>query len=103
MTLDDLWSFGIYNLRLSDDQLWGLTLRQYFLLIDRWKEDNELTDRRFGRICAVLVNVNRSKGKALTEEDFMPKEKKQDSQSMANTVKALNAMFGGRVVETCQK
>ena len=43
-------------------------------LVDRHKEAEEREDRRFGRICALLYNINRKEGaEPLTEEDFIPK------------------------------
>ena len=46
-------------------------------MADRWKEEQESMDRRFGRICAVIAEVNRNnkaRQKPFTEEDFIPKK-----------------------------
>lgn len=67
------------------------------MLFDRYKEEQRMHDRRIGRLCAVIVNMNRGKkGKSYSEEDFMPKEKRrQTNEEMFATVEALNRMFGG--------
>lgn len=32
-----MWSVGRYDLRLSEEEFWSLTLREFCLLLDRWK------------------------------------------------------------------
>lgn len=44
--------------------------------MDEWQLEQERQDRRVGRICAVIANVNRDpkrRTKAYSEEDFMPR------------------------------
>ena len=69
------WSFGIYNLRLSDGQFWRLTLKEFVWLTDRYRDEQEILDRRIGRICAMLAEPHRDKAKKsepFTEMDFVP-------------------------------
>ena len=57
-----------------------------------------MLDFRTGEICAVLANINRSKKrrKPFTPQDFMPayEKKKQTSEDMLETVKAMNQVYG---------
>lgn len=95
MTLDWIWSFGIINLGLSDDQLWRLTLKEYSLLVDRYMENEEKADRRVGRLMAMLANLNKDpkKGKSYSEDDFIPRAKETKVQSVEEQ-KAILARMG---------
>ena len=96
MTLDWIWSFGLINLRLSDYQLWQLTLKEFGLLVDRYLEQEEKADRRVGRICALLANINRDpkkQAKAYSEDDFIPRVKERKIQT-AEEQKAILAGIG---------
>ena len=93
-----MWSFGLYNLGLSDYQLWQLTLKEYGLLVDRYTEKEEIADRRIGRILAMIANANRDpkKGKPYTEEDFIAKKKRHVSNKpqTVEEQKAILARLG---------
>ena len=97
MTLDWIWSFGVINLGLSDYQLWRLTLREFGLLLDRYVENEEKADRRVGRVLAMIANVNKDpkKGKAYSEDDFIPKAKERKVQSVEEQ-KAILSRIGGK-------
>jgi len=97
-----LWSFGRYDLRLSEDEVWGLTLRELRALSDRHKDSQSWLDYRAALICTVMANMWRDpKSKALVPSDFMPGEKtsQQTPEQMLATVKLLNSAYGGNVVE----
>jgi len=47
-------------------------------LVERYQETQEKEERRFGRICAILVNAFSEKGaKSVSEEDFIPRPKEK--------------------------
>lgn len=98
----ELWSIGRYDLRLSDDEFWGLTLKEFNLLMKRHKEQRSAEMFNSALICATIANVNRTKGKAYTPMDFMPKEeekpkKKMSIAEMVNVLKAVTASNGGEI------
>lgn len=87
-----LWSIGRYDLRLSEDEFWQLTLKEFNLLMKRHKEQRSAELYNSALICATIANVNRSKGKHFQPSDFMPKEKKKKKMSIAEMVQALKAI-----------
>lgn len=98
----ELWSIGRYDLRLTDDDFWGLTLKEFNLLMKRHKEQRSAEMFNSALICATIANVNRSKGRAYTPMDFMPKEevkpkKKMSIAEMVNVLKQVTASNGGEV------
>jgi hypothetical protein len=96
-----LWSIGRYDLRLNDEEFWGLTLREFNLLMKRHKEQRSAEMFNSALICATIANVNRSKGRAYTPQDFMPKEKekkiKMKIEDMLSVLKAVTASNGGDI------
>ena len=91
-----MWSFAIYNLRLTEEQFWRLSLNEFMLLVDRHKEQQRRDDWRAALICATLANVNSKK--KYQPKDFMPKEKsrgKKDSKDMVRVAEGIVAAFGG--------
>lgn len=97
----ELWSIGRYDLRLNDEDFWGLTLREFNLLMKRHKEQRSAEMFNSALICATIANVNRSKGRAYTPQDFMPKEKekkiKMKIEDMLSVLKAVTASNGGDI------
>ncbi len=97
----ELWSIGRYDLRLTDDEFWGLTLKEFNLLMKRHKEQRSAELYNSALICATIANVNRSKGRAFTPADFMPKEKekkvKMKIEDMLSVLKAVTASNGGEI------
>lgn len=49
---------GVYDLRLTNDAFWGLTLRQFVLLGERHRDQEKRADRRAGGIIAALYNIH---------------------------------------------
>ncbi len=65
-------------------------------MVDRYVEREERADRRFGRICAMIANVNRDpkkQAKGFTEEDFIPKVREQKTQTV-DEQKAILSQIG---------
>ncbi len=54
---------GVYDLRMPGEAVWDLTMRQFVLLTDRWKDEQRRKDRRSGEVVAMLYNVNRDSKK----------------------------------------
>ena len=86
------------SLGLSHIDLYGLTLREFSFLLDRYVEREEREDRRFGRVVAMLANVNRDpkkRSKPYTEEDFIPRRAERKTQTVAEQ-KAILSQIGVR-------
>ena len=96
-----MWSIGIYDLRLTEDQFWRLTLGEFNSLCLRHKEAKRAELFNSALICSVIANVNRGKGKAYSPADFMPKEQKQKQkmsmQDMISVLRQVTAAQGGAV------
>lgn len=102
-----MWTFGRYDLGLTEIDFWELTPGQLDLLAKRHNSvesaRNERADYRSALICSVIANVNRGKGqKPFKVQDFMPQEsgpkKNQTPEEQLTIVKMLNAAFGGEVI-----
>lgn len=94
---------------LSEDELWGLTLREYCLLVDRWIAAEERADLRTAQIASLIANIYRDEKKKpapYTPKDFMPDyaaktegpKPQQTWQRMKAIVKQNNRDLGGREV-----
>ena len=98
-----MWAFGRYDLRLSEDELLDLTLKEYKALSDRYKNEQDWLNWRMAMLCATEVNMHRDpkKTKAVSPQDFMPKSKVkvQTPEQMLANVKLLNSAYGGKVIE----
>lgn len=90
---------------MSEDEFWFLTLKEFNALIERHQTNEEWLNYRPAIICALLANINRGKGsKVYKPQDFMPGAKvklgtPQTPKQMLATIKVLNAIHGGKVVE----
>lgn len=87
-------------MRLSDEEFWSLTLKEFNLLVKRHK--NKLSAELYNSalICSIIANVNRGKGKPFQPSDFMPKENKRKKMSineMLGALKAITVNAGGAV------
>ena len=78
---------------------WRLTPAEFAACIEGHYEREQAANRRTARICALLHNINRGKqGKKATEDDYMPKRKKQQTpEEMYKVVERLNVAYGGEV------
>lgn len=98
-----LWAFGRYDLRLSDDEFWDLTLDQFNALSEQYIQEQENQDLRTALICSLLANIHRDtkkRHKPYEPKDFMPqrrpKKQKTDDQ-MKNELTALTVALGGEI------
>lgn len=95
---------GRYDLNLSEEDFWGLTLKEFNALSERYTSNQEWLTYRSALICSVLANTVRDpkrKRTPFTPQDFMPGKKQtqpqQSAKQMFATVKMLNAAFRGTV------
>lgn len=92
-----------YKLGLTPDEFWNMIPRDFFKWqkgkIDGLKTDIKIKQQLAGLICATIANfAPNKKSKKYKIEDFIGKEKKQQTEKeMFNQVKRLNLMFGGEV------
>ena len=99
-----MWAFGRYDLNLSEDDFWYLTLKEFNALSTRFKENQKWLNYRAAMICAVVANTVRNpkkKSRAWTPDDFMPTKERRymTDQQMFAQVQAINAILGGKVLE----
>ena len=95
---------GRYDLNLTEDEFWGLTLKEFNALIERHRNNHDWLNYRTALICAILANTVRDPKKKIrpfTPEDFMPKKetKQQTTEQIFATVQMLNTVFGGEVIK----
>lgn len=90
-------------MRLTDEQFWRLTIKQFNSLCARHKEKKRADMFNSALICSVIANVNRGKGKPFQPSDFMPKEKektrKMTTEEMVEILREITLKAGGDV--TC--
>ena len=85
-----MWAVAVYDLGLTTEQFYALTLRQFMTLHERFKEAERRLDRRCARIAAVIVNMSgKYSKKSYTEEDFMPGGKEPKQQTMEEMIALL--------------
>jgi hypothetical protein len=91
----EMWAVARYDLRLSEKEFWGLTLKKFNCLLSRYFNFIERQDFHAGLICAVLANIHRDpKTKSFTPQDFMPGKTKPEAQTpeqMLELFKSLGA------------
>ncbi len=101
-----MWSVGRFDLGLSDEEFWSLTLAEYDALVKRLQVKCKQDDARVAMICCILANVNRDpkkRSKPYEIKDFMPKygdseqgqSEPQSWQNMHAVARMLNRAFGG--------
>jgi len=87
-----LWAVAVYDLHLTSEQFYALTLRQFSALQNRFVESERRKDRRTARIVSHIVNMaGRSVKNFMTEDQFMPGEqaapKKQTTAEMISILR----------------
>lgn len=95
------------DLGLSTADLWDITLRDVYLLLDRWEQREARKDYRAGVIASITANVHRGKdSQALTPETFFP-SLRADKRSRSTRRQGANQMLavarrlaGGRVIKS---
>jgi len=96
---------GRYDLGLSEDEFWELTLKELNALVERHESNHGWLNYRAALICSIIANSVPHKGdKIFTYADFMPKmkprkSKPQTAEQMLATVKMLHAAYGEKVTE----
>lgn len=90
-----LWAFGKVSLKLSELEFWSLTWAEFQGLSEALADEDEKQNRRFGRVMALLANINRGKGQpAKSEEDFIPKRQKNEMATSKEDIKdQINSVF----------
>lgn len=95
---------GRVDLGLSDFEFWNLTFHLFFVLYERFTEQQKREDYRAGMICAVLGNIHRNKRSRKTFEpgNFFPSvakvQKDMTWQEQLAYIKKLNAALSGKVL-----
>jgi hypothetical protein len=98
--MEELWAIGRYDLQLSEEDFWRLTLKEFNMLCHRHRERRRAELFNSALICSVIANVHRGKGKPYKPDDFMPKEKtnkKMTTEEMVEMLKAITLANGGEV------
>ena len=102
-----MWAVGRYDLKLSEEELWGLTLKEFGLLVERYNAEVERQDFRVALVCSVLANIYRDdkrRAEPFTPEDFMPdygtrrEPVEEDEKEELDYLLELTKNLGGQVV-----
>ena len=98
-----MWASGRFDLGLTEDEFWNLTLKEFNALSARFKDAQDWQNYRAAMICAVVANtVRRKKGDRVWQpSDFMPTKERRvmtDKQMFAQ-VQAINSILGGKTIE----
>lgn len=79
------WAFARYDLGLSEEEFWELSLEQLMALRNRYLQNMKMQNWFTAQICSVIANANRKKGsRPFKAKDFMldyPELKVQNGQS----------------------
>lgn len=70
MTWEQLWAFGIYDLRLREAQFWALTPREFSLLADRCEAQVRWHDLRAALAPWMMNRLWATKGGKVELEDL---------------------------------
>ena len=97
MTWETLWSVGRFDLRLTEEEFWGLVPRQFVALMERRHQAVLRHEFTAGAICSAVFN---SRGVKSKPTDFMPswKEKEQPErpwQEMRSIIMQAAELAGG--------
>lgn len=99
----ELWSFGRYDLRLTDEEFWELSWDEFSALTERYLKEQESRDYRAALVCWILANAHRDtrkKPKPFEIKDFMPQrrpKKAKTEEQMKDELTILNIALGGEV------
>ncbi|MCK9583182.1 MAG: DUF4035 domain-containing protein [Endomicrobiales bacterium] len=98
-----MWAVGRFDLGLSEDDFWDLTLLEFDYLCKRKQLNDTRIERYSAQISWLIYSVNRSKdSKALKIDDFMikyekEKPKNQTFQQMKSIAKQITKALGGEI------
>jgi hypothetical protein len=91
----ELWAIGRHDLGLSEIEFWGITLRQFDALLERYKLNQKWENYRPALICSTLANLYRDpKSNPYTPRDFMPGEKNETKKSPDEILQKLKNWQG---------
>lgn len=99
----ELWAFARYDLGLSDEEFWDLSVEQFNALIERHITEQENRDLRAAQICCVLANIHRDtrkKPRPFEIKDFLPQrrpKKPKTEKQMENDLTAVAIALGGEI------
>jgi len=109
-----MWSIGRYDLRLSEDEFWALTPREFSLLLRRWQVEGKWREAMAAITPWVLASIHRdtkSKREPWLLSDFTvsgllkpspraaerrPDPDRPDAKTIWNKVGAVMTALGGR-------
>lgn len=95
------WSFGRFELGLSEDEFWGLGLNEFNSLTKRFEDKERRADYRALLISCTLINVILRPDPPVQPEDYLPQEPKppQTPKEQLHILRVLNEIYGGVVVK----
>lgn len=99
----DLWSVGRYDLRLTEQDFWGLTLREFDALCKRKRQEDRTNEYYAALISCVVANAHRNPKKKTAPyqpKDFMTDEKRgriMTADQMKRKVEQITRMSGGKI------
>jgi hypothetical protein len=100
-----LWAVAIYDLHLTEEYFWSLTLRELNALLKRL-QNRDWEYYRSAILCTLLINTL-SKDRKFTPQDFLPGEKikiKQSPEQMLSVIKIYQKYYELKnEKEICQK
>ncbi|HEU0139612.1 MAG TPA: phage tail assembly chaperone [Bryobacteraceae bacterium] len=72
-----LWSTGRYDLRLSDEEFWSMTPREFYALHRRYRDSIELLDTLVASISHHAHQLHRGRQPAKALKDFFLFQRKK--------------------------
>jgi hypothetical protein len=98
-----------FNLHLSEREFWSLTLKELSALIERYNDQVEMDNIRFGQLIALTANIHRDpkkRSKPFTAGDFFhiterkraPEPKKLTPEEAIEYLRRQNAFAGGKEI-----
>ncbi len=93
-----MWAVAVYDLKLTTEQFFDLTLAQFNALVDRFREANRALDFRFGVLCATVAGMfgKKKDGSNFEPGDFFAScvlKKKKREMSADEIAHALELIF----------
>ena len=90
---------------IQPGELWQMTPAELGYMVEGWKKQQEIHDRRAAQICCSIYEVNRNRKKRAQPykvEEFMPRRKERKNQTpeqMERIIRELNRAYGGEVIQ----
>ncbi len=94
----ELWAVARYDLRLSEDDFWNMSIDEFQALLRHHNLELERQDYHAALICWTLANIFRSdKSRSYKVSDFMPgkpkQKRKQSTEEMVEILKGFTAFY----------